>query len=401
MATTMFNPIRVVCLSHALTPKDISTVSIEARRKEQRRSWYQPGDQQVDTIDWLRFPFIPPPAVGARPVDVHFKIMAVMGAEFIRELKSGLAYSWVEQAVLEIVQEAKNAGLEHVFIGLGAYTKTATHHGVDLLARLPERIAKYVTFVHGDPGTVQLVIEMIKDAGFPPGFAAAIVGANGAIGEPLARILPQFTPGKIVLIGKADKPGENKNRLRLEGLSNEVKLLNGEVVISQDEFACSEHSCGLVIVATNDHHFPPDAVVPGTLVLDIAAPNACWPDDNDGWRGKWVLLAGCGQFTEQSLPEGFGIYNDKMLKQVIGGEREFWGCMMHAVTQGAFDYRHHVVGHAIKDDDIAWVAEHFAKLGCRAQEPNMFHKPLTRVAVKVFVGVAGPLPVRGVEATGT
>lgn len=386
MANAMKGSVCVVCLSHALTPDDISTISIEARRQEQGKVWGTKDSPVVDLIDWLYFTATPPlGVVGAHVVDVHFKILAVMGREFFQAVKSEQAYKWVELAVFQIVQEAREAGYGHVFIALGAYVKNATRHGESLLARLPRHIKDFVTFIHGDPGTVQLVIEMIEGAGYQPGFSVAIVGANGAIGEPVAKALAAFEPGKIVLVGKhgATVNDQQKNRQRLNELAEQIDLANGRVVVSQDVVDCRKEHCDLVIVATNEHTFPSMAVASGTLVLDVAAPNACWPDP--GWHGRLVLLAGCGQFDATTLPGYFGTYQGEVLQRVIGGEGEFWGCMGEAVVSGMFNRRQHVVGHIITADDIAWDAEHFRLVGFRPQQPNMFGQRYTSDDVRRFV----------------
>src|SRR3990167_4939011 len=104
---------RVVCVSHALTPDPVSTQSIMLRMKEQRITWANKSTVDFDLVDWLRFPVYPPTEVGDEPLEVRFKIIPLMGEEFATAPKK-FSYYWTEQAVKQIINEARRDGVDHL-----------------------------------------------------------------------------------------------------------------------------------------------------------------------------------------------------------------------------------------------------------------------------------------------
>lgn len=364
---------RAVCLSHALTWDHVSTISIEGRRQEQGVAWADPDDVSVGLIDWLKFPVVPPD--GSEPLEVQFKIIPLMGFEFNNAPKAK-SYAWVERAVLQIVGEARRDGVEMLTIGLGAYVKRATNHGLKLIERHPE-LEGYVCFNHGDIGTVGLTLQMIREAELPKGFSVGVVGATGPMGGLIAKMLPEFNPSRIILIGKsADDP-------RLTSLRDQIDLSDGDIVLSQDENDCRAYQCSLVVVATNGHIFPPTATEEGTLVLDVSAPNACREDP--GWEGRLVYLAGCGQFDLYALPEYFGSYGGVRVLRVVGEDGEFWGCMGQAVYDCLFNVRRHLVGPELDSSELAACAERFARVNYYPQRRNMFGNIISADEERYFV----------------
>lgn len=365
------------CLSHALTPDHESTDSIEAQRREQNVQWALVDEAHIGLIDWLRFTVQPPDGLKVQPVEVRFKILPIMGGPFMKAPKSR-RFSWVVEAMWKIVAEAKADGAEHITIALGAFTKNATRHGLDLVeyvSNYPD-LKDYVTFNHGDYGSVDVTEQMIREARIPEGFTVAVLGANGAIGKLLSQMLPSFGPSRLLLVGRADEPGQTMKRERLEALRNEISMPGGEVIVSQDVNDCRLYKCNLVIAATNDLNFLPSATAEGTLVLDIAAPNACLPHPD--WAGKLVYLAGCGQFDPAALSEYFGKYNGELLRRVVGKDGELWGCMVGGIYDHMFGEKGHVVGETLNPEALVGCTERFKTANLRPQRRSMFGRVVGR-----------------------
>ena len=369
---------RVVCVSHALTPDHVSTQSIMLRMKEQRITWANKSTVDFDLVDWLRFPVYPPTEVGDEPLEVRFKIIPLMGEEFATAPKK-FSYYWTEQAVKQIINEARRDGVDHLIVGLGAYTKRATNHGLDLLKLLEGFSDIAVTFNHGDIGTAGLAFQMIRNAGLSEDLAVAVVGATGAIGGLIAKMFPEIKPSRLVLIGK------HANDERLVRLKGQIDLPDEVITVSGDLNDCKNFQCTIVVVAGGElEGFPPTAVNEGTLVLDVSAPNACRP--NDGWAGRLGYAAGNAQVSSAVLPNFFGSYNGEVVRQVNVQDRGFWGCMTQVVCAGLLGRREHLVGQNLDLWSVPQCMCDLAILGGHPQDRKMFGREVTGEEERQFVG---------------
>jgi hypothetical protein len=385
---------RVAFGSNALLPGYLSSQLIGECLQDTGRNWPDLDKGEVPgLVEWFSFPVIPPPRSHAQPVRVDFDIVPVFGPRFFRETKGeNKAYTWAEFFALRAVLNALRNKVP-LTIGWGAFMKNATDHGEVFLDRHPE-LARSVTTTHGDAGTVHLLLETIRLAEFKPGFRVAVIGANGAIGDLVSRTLPRLRPEAIVLVGRADKPGERKNLDRLEVLQSEVRLDDGEVLVSQDAItACVQHRVNLVILATNGDVFQPSMVNPGTLVLDITTPAATRQEDN--WQGKLVLTSGCGHIPEIALPERFGLHRRAPLRDVgAGGDLTLWGCTLETIARAMYGFKGHVVGSHIPIEELEWCEKFFPPLGFAPQAPVSFGRTHSWEHVAEFVRHSAPPPSR-------
>lgn len=370
---------RVVFIGHALVPGLLSTRLIEEKLHDLGRDWPVAG-QNPESMTWLSFVACPS---GGVPVLVEFRIVPIMAGQFLRGLSSGDAYKWSERIALQAIHEAYDEGVP-ISIGWGAYTKIATDHGQLFLDCHPD-LTLEVSTTHGDAGTVQLTLQMIPEAGFEKGFRVALIGANGAIGELVSKVLPRYSPSSILLVGKPDKPGESVNKDRLLSLQREINLPGGEVIISQDvSRACLEHRSELVIVATNSaHRLSPSEIQPGAVVFDVAAPPAC--SEQDDWSKHLVLTAGHGQFASRVLPGGFGIHRGVQLNDVGGGGlRTLWGCADETIINASYGWHGHSAGKHIPLYDLERCEKMIPSAGC-APAWISFGKRLTKRSVRKYV----------------
>lgn len=379
---------RVAFVAHALLPNHRSSKLIDERLEDLGLTWPKPGDDP-GFIKWFSFPVVPR-KVGLVPVWVDFYIVPVMGPAFFAATGGdNPAYGWAEAAAIDALQRARLAQVP-LTIGWGAFTKNATDHGTLFLHQLGG-LQRLVSTTNGDPGTTHFVLDLIRRSGFKPGFRVAVVGASGVIGELLARSLPRFSPERIVLIGKPDKDGATKNLDRLTATAREIVLPGGQVFTSQNALtACREHEANLVIVATNgdigtaDGVFPPTAVWPGTVVLDITTPAACRPDPL--WENMLVLTAGSGRIDPTILPEGFGQHRGKQLIDVGGGgPYSLWGCTDEAILRPIMGWRGHVAGKHGPLHELDWCAEAAEQVGMQAADPLSFGESLHWDMVRSFV----------------
>ncbi len=377
---------RVAFIAHALMPDYLSTALIDQRLRELGLDWPESGEDP-GWINWFSFPVCPRPASGGQPVWVDFYIIPVLASRFFKAVVGGQAYKWAEEVALAAISEAQADGVE-LTVGWGALTKLATNHGQLFLEKHPELNGQQFNSTHGDAGTALLVTEGLVRAGVQPGCRVAVVGANGAIGDAASRaITAALQPENIVLVGKADRPGEKKNLSRLEELQQRVKnhVRNGstEVAIHQDKTSAC-HSSEVVIVATTGMNLSPKEVPVGALVMDMTTPAACQPDR--GWSGHLVLTAGCGEFSPEALPWGFGNIGGSQLQDVgAGGPRVIWGCTGETIARAVFGWRGHLAGTVIPIDALEWCNNHFKRLGFVSQPPLNFNNPITWSRVGEFV----------------
>jgi hypothetical protein len=197
-------------------------------------------------------------------------------------------------------------------------------------------------------------------------------------------------PESIMLVGRSDRPGENKNQERLERLAASVTGLVPEhqttgVVIHQDSTAaCKDHRSNLVIVATSGSPTLPGHILPGTMVMDLTTPAACQPHPD--WQGRLVLTAGCGEFNPLVIPRDFGdIAGTRILDVGAGGDHIIWGCTGETITRAAFGWQGHLAGQAIPLEEVEWCDRHFARLGFNPQPPVSFDHCLSWKDVREFV----------------
>jgi hypothetical protein len=194
-----------------------------------------------------------------------------------------------------------------------------------------------------------------------------------------------------VLIGKSDNPGESENLSRLEKLQSEVrKCVRGqtEVVIHQNKsHACLEHSANVVIITTIGMQFHPTEVPKGARIFDVTTPSACSPEHD--WSNQLVILAGCGQFQNESLlPEGFKDGAERKLVDIgaavsgVGGERVIWGCTGETIAQAMFNFRHNDDGPDMDMWRVGLVSEWFERLDFQPQPPVSFGLELSWEEVK-------------------
>lgn len=380
---------RVAFFSHALLPQDPSTTLISERLGEVEEPWWPGGKVEPGQVRWFSFPVEPPKGANWRPVWMDFHIIPVLAEQFLAECREGgRAYAWAEQAALAAIEEAHRDRVE-ITVGWGALTKNATNHGSDFVRR-----HQYLEFssTHGDAGTAALVIEAIRMAGIKPGFHVAVLGANGVIGSAVAHALVRLSPASILLVGKLDKDGENRNWTRLSRLQIAVRriassdAMNTTVDIHQDKSrACLEQKSQVVVVATNGMRLEPVEIPERALVLDITTPAACQP--NPGWIGRMVLPSGCGRLPQSIIPNGFGTLAGRQLWDVgAGGSQVLWGCTVESIVRAAAGDKRHIVGQEVALSEVEWCRDRFAELGIEPQPPRQFGMPTTWAAVREFIG---------------
>lgn len=369
---------RVAFIAHALIDGYLSTDLIGRRLDALGKKWPQEGEDP-EAINWFSFPVIPTDGQG-QPVWVDFYIIPILAGEFLAACKSERAYTWAEVVALAAIAEAKRDRV-HITVGWGALTKVATNHGQKFLNNNPwVKTDSTISTTHGDSGTAALVLETIRRAGFENGFRVSVIGANGAIGDAIARALPSLNPSSIQLVGK----GNEANATRLNDLRDRVR--GSLVEIHQDKsVACHQHKSDLVIVATTGMDLAPSEIPVGTLVLDMTTPAACHehPDWN---KNRLVLISGCGQFTDQVLPESFGQFGGKFLADVgAGGHHVLWGCTGETITRAVYGWQGHLAGTNIPLEALEWCKNHFPALGFAPQPPVSFWEEMKWPDVHAFV----------------
>ncbi len=365
---------RVAFVAHALLHGYLSTELIGQQLDIMGRNWPRDRDGETpEAINWFSFPVIPTDGMG-QPVWVDFYIIPVLAGDFMTACYDGRAYKWAEDVALTAIMEAKKDKV-HLTLGWGAATKIATRHGQKFLEENPwVKTDPFVSTTHGDAGTAALVLETIRRAGLHKGFNVAVIGANGAIGDVVARMLPSLNPASVMLVGKSgrNEVEDRTNRERLNELRARV-VGDCEVVIHQDKStACHEHRSDLVIVATNGMNLAPSEIPTGALVLDMTTPAAC--SEHHEWKtDRLVLTSGCGQFADLALPESFGQFNGNPLRDVgAGGHHVLWGCTMETIARAVFDWRGHLAGQKIPLDAVRWCDTHFQSLRIAPQPPFSF-----------------------------
>ncbi|MCX6779725.1 MAG: hypothetical protein NT034_00915 [Candidatus Magasanikbacteria bacterium] len=370
---------RVAFIAHALLDGYLSTDLIGQRLDIMGKNWPRDGETP-EAINWFSFPVIPTDGMG-QPVWVDFYIIPVLAGDFMAACGDGRAYKWAEEVALTAIMEAKKDKV-HLTLGWGALTKVATRHGEKFLQENPwVKTDPFVSTTHGDAGTAALVLETIRRAGLHKGFHVAVIGANGAIGDVVARALPRLNPESILLVGK---PGES-SATRLHELRARVEG-NCEVKIHQNKStACHENRSDLVIVATTGMDLVPSEIPSGALVLDMTTPSAC--SEHPDWKSdRLVLTSGCGQFDDLALPESFGQFSGNILKDVgAGGHHVLWGCTMETIARAVFGWRGHLAGQKIPLDAVEWCDNYFQYLRIAPQPPVSFGDHHSWSAVHAFV----------------
>lgn len=382
---------RVAFIAHALLPSYLSSELIERVLRHEGRNWPK-AQEEPGFIKWLSFPVLAPQSSNhGRNVWVDFYIIPVFADRFLQAVNSGEAYRWVEAVAKQAIIEAETDGTP-LWIGWGALVKNAVHHGNEFLTRHTELLEGHLIYTtHGDAGTVALTLKALQKSGVGVKDTVAVIGANGAIGAALARCLPSFlSPRKIVLIGKLDEPCESRNLNRLEELAAEVKeCAQGKttVLIHQDKSrACLALDANVVVITTIGMQFHPAEVPKGALIVDVTTPSACAPEHD--WSNQLVILAGCGQFQDKLLPEGFKDTLNRQLKDIgaavskVGGERVIWGCTGETIAQAMFGYRYHAVGQHMEISAVIRAMEWFKKLSFEPQPPVSFGRELGWEEVK-------------------
>lgn len=373
---------RVAFIAHALLDGYLSTDLIGLRLDVLGKIWPREGENP-EAINWFSFPVVPFDGQG-QPVWVDFYIIPVIAPDFLAACRDERAYKWSEEVALAAIMEAKRDRV-HITIGWGALTKVATNHGQKFLINNPwVKTDAAVSTTHGDAGTAALVLETIRRAGFDKGFRVSVIGANGAIGDAVSRALPALNPSSIQLVGKSG----DANALRLSELRARI-YGSSQVVVHQDKStACHEHRSDLVIVATTGMDLAPSEIPTGAIVLDMTTPAACHehPDWN---KDRLVLTSGCGQFTDQILPESFGTLNGNILSDVgAGGDighHVLWGCTGETIARAVFGWQGHLAGTSIPLEALEWCDKHFQVLGFAPQPPVSFSEPRQWSDLHAFV----------------
>lgn len=377
---------RVAFIAHALLPDALSSRLISQKLQENGLPILASGQQPGAYLRWLEFPVVPRQGQG-QPVWVDFYIIPLHARDYLAALKTGQAYRWAEEVALAAIAEAAADGVS-LTLGWGALTKLATGHGEKFLAAHPDLAAKFSS-THGDAGTTALTLEAVRSAGFQQGFRAAVIGANGAIGEAISRELVRLSPSSIALVGKPDQPGEMAKLERLERLRKEVLAAvpvgqHVDVLVSQDKAtACINHHSQAVIVATTGMELVPEEIPSGAVVFDITTPPACRP--HRGWQGRLVLTDGCGELPELLIPRGFGMVGGSVCYNVgAGGVRVLWGCTLETIARAVLNETGHVIGPNIPSAVVRKAGEMNRTMGIKPQQPVQFDQSLDWYIVRAF-----------------
>lgn len=374
---------RVAFIANALLDGYESTKQITCRLHQLGRTWPKAGEDP-GYIRWFSFPVVHHEGLRRRVAWVDFYIIPVLAPDFAAAIPSGLAYAWSEKVALDAIEEADRAGVE-LTIGWGAAVKSATDHGRLFVERHPE-LESWVSSTHGDAGTAALVIETLRIAGIRPGFRAAVIGANGAIGDLVSRALVDLSPKSILLVGKKGKSDEAtaRNFERLNELRSRIRHDSINVQLDKS-VACLDDKSEVVIVATHGMQLSPNEVPEGALVLDLCTPAACAP--NLDWSKQIVLTSGCGELPEAILPYGFGVDTGAVIWDIGAGahgpaRRVLWGCTDEAIARGLFGIKGHLVGQDIDYEEIKHATGLLKRMGCVPQ-PSLSHgKPYEMALVR-------------------
>lgn len=381
-------PRRVAFIAHALLPGYKSTELIHLRMKELGLVWPAEG-RFPEAFKWFSFPA----CSGESRVWVDFWIIPKFGPEFDPKVNAPeTTYSWTEAVALKAIAEAKADGVKELHLGWGALTKQATDHGRLFLERQGKNLPNWVYTTHGDAGTAVLVFEALRKAGIKSGFRASIVGAYGAIGSLISRVLLELGPSVIQLVGPPDKPGNTTRTEKLEQMRQQMLRLVGRngttITTSQDKSrACLENKSDVVIASMVGTKFSPNEVPEHTLVLDLTTPSVC--DQLLGWNesSNLVLISGCGQISNLSvIPKRFGQLGGSVLQDVgAGGTDVLWGCTLETIARGLFGVRNNIVGDQISLENFSSTKKIFSELGFVPQQPFSFGKTYSWQHVQNFV----------------
>lgn len=388
VAVSSARPIESVALfvSNALTPEHLSTTLIMRRLAERGRIWPTNGNRPEPVL-WLKFPVYPKSNRG-KPTLVLFYIIPRDAMSFLKGVKTGEAYRWVEKTITDVVERTLRQGFPTT-IGWGAFTKNATRHGEQFWDKNQElRVHPWVQSTHGDEGSVALILDAMQRAAIPSGARIVVLGGYGAIGKATALSLGPFRPSRVTLVGP---PGQDKLERLLavacevtDGLGSEV-----QVTVSQDmaTAAVRDHSNVAVVATRGDQLVGPEFFPDKCLVFDVTAPAACQPHADWG-QGRMVLSAGTGWFADRSvIPFGFGeIAGETVWNLGVGVERGLWGCTAVTIAKACFGARQqHVMGPEVPFESVSSCRRYFPLLGFEALPPTMFGRRFSWDDVRAFV----------------
>lgn len=239
-------------------------------------------------------------AVGNPPVvlaDVAFPGSAVRGELIgVGRLPDAMLSTDAHRSVAAAVDLAVGRGAP--VVGLGALTAPATAGGRALLKRLP----RGVTLTNGNGLTAAVVRRNVGEAvarldlGRTP--RVALLGASGSVGIALARLLADADL-ELILIGAS---------------LGRIERTLGDLLAAGHRAAAGLDALGdadVVVVLTNADSalVTPEAVRPGSIVIDVAQPPNITPGDVAEFAAREVpvVAGGVVRIPNYSCRQDFGL----------------------------------------------------------------------------------------------
>lgn len=219
---------------------------------------------------------LPPTVVGG----ITFGFAPIRG-EMICVMRMPEQVMRSRQSIVDAAQLAADRGAK--VIGLGALTSPATRGGTTLLDELPNG----VTLTNGNAYTAAIarhnVVEAAAALGLGTQATVAVVGCTGSVGAAATQLLVE-DGFDLLLVGRTERRvyrefGELAERLRVVAGQSEIKAADVVLLLTGDPTA----------------HLTPDAVQPGSVVVDLAHPRNIEPVEVPVFLERDVQVAQGGQ----------------------------------------------------------------------------------------------------------
>lgn len=230
-----------------------------------------------------------------------------MPPRVVTEFRFGFSGAWGELLTVHRLPEEMMAAGDEVavaaevavrrgarVIGLGALTSPATGSGLRLAGKLPPG----VTLTTGNAYTAAVIRSGVEEAAERegPGTRArvGVVGCTGSVGHALTQLLDQ-----------------QGFCLQLNGRTAErAARMFGALPGKSHRFGAGTQQldgCDVVVLLTSDAaaHLEPEAVAPGTIVLDCAQPANVRAEERPSFAERGVALAEGGLVRIPGFTTGF------------------------------------------------------------------------------------------------
>ncbi len=222
--------------------------------------------------------------------------------------------------IKDAVQLASNLGAD--VVGLGETLASLTSHGKKLKEQYPD-----VEIVTGHTGTTYLINEWIrfgaqvldKDLSDT---SVTIIGAYGAIGSVVGRLLANEGVGRLSLHDKEDKVGGLKNIAA--GLVNDFPYLSGRIDVSGGDIslaeACKRGEIIMSAASAPSSFIRSEHLNEGTIIVDDSQPPSITREEAEKAKSHLFWVVGSHPDLRRDFDYG------------IDGE---WGCALEVVAMEA------------------------------------------------------------------